>query len=383
MQNISRTMDRTTIYGLEFQVNKYSYSLDIVTNHEFQARAMCPHQGDEGDISFFVGTQTLKQEANQVHLIRLDEEERVTANIFSHPFGEVWWLNSSPHDKRMLVSCYNQTAPGSPKNQVAMKAAILKTPDEFTEDIMAFEIQELKLPSNADVRAAVFHPSDPDTMAVVSDTKIHITNVDGGGGGGEPRQICDSPSAQNGKFKLGKWALHNQNSQFLALFENSIIAYDVRDMNKIAWTISSQEHVFRDLDCNPHKQCHIVTGSDDGCVKIWDFRHLQKPVFSRNDHSHWVWTVRYNTFHDQLILSSSSDSRVNVTCAYSASSEASAASDNAEANDCLLETLDYHDDSVYCVEWSSADPWTFASLSYDGRFVFRRIAKEIKYKILL
>lgn len=340
---------------------------------------MCPHQGEEGDISFFVGTQTLKQETNQVHLIRLDEEERVKANIFSHPFGEIWWLNSSPHDKRMLVSCYNQTGPGSPKSQVAMKAAILKIPDEFTEDIMAFEIQELKLPSNPDVRAAVFHPSDPDSMAVVSDTKIHITNV--GGGAGEPRQICDSPAQANGKFKLGKWALHNQNSQFLALFENSIISYDVRDM-KVAWTIS-HEQVFRDLDCNPHKQCHIVTGSDDGCVKVWDFRNVKEPVFSRNDHSHWVWTVRYNTFHDQLILSSSSDSRVNVTCAYSASSEASAGDSDAAANDCLLEALDYHDDSVYCVEWSSADPWTFASLSYDGRFVFRRISKEIKYKILL
>lgn len=339
---------------------------------------MCPYQGDEGDISFFVGTQTLKQDTNQVHLIRLDEDEKVKSNIFSHPFGEIWAIQGSPHNKRMLSSCYNQIG-GTMKNQVTMKAAILTTPEEFTDEIMAFDVEELKIPSNPDIRAAVFHPSDADSMAVVSDNKIHVLKLNASG---EVRQICEAPAQGNGKFKHGKWALHNQNSQFLTLFENSVISYDVRDMNKVAWTIQN-EQVFRDLDCNPHKQCHLVTGSDDGCIKIWDFRNVKEPVFSRNDHSHWVWTVRYNTFHDQLILSSSSDSRVNVTCAFSASSEATEAEDSEGVNDCLLESLDYHDDSVYCVEWSSADPWTFASLSYDGRFVFRKISKEIKYKILL
>lgn len=348
---------------------------------EFQARAMCPYQGDDRDISFFVGTQTLKQETNQVHLIRLDDEERVKSNIFSHPYGEIWSLNASAHNKRLLVSCYNQTG-GALKNQVVMKAALLTTPEELQDDeIMPFEMQDLHIPSNnntasSEIKTAVFHPSDSESMAVVSDTKIHVLKLDGG----DVRQICEAPAQGNGKFKSGKWALHNHGSQFLSLFENSVVSYDVRDMNKVAWTIN-HEQMFRDLDCNPHKPCHIVTGSDEGCIKIWDFRNIKEPVFSRNDHSHWVWTVRYNTFHDQLILSSSSDSRVNVTCAISASSEATTSAD--PVNDCLLESLDYHDDSVYCVEWSGADPWTFASLSYDGRFVFRRISKEIKYKILL
>lgn len=77
----------------------------------------------------------------------------------------------------------------------------------------------------------------------------------------------------------------------------------------------------RDLDCNPNKQCHIVTGGDDGCIKVWDCRSTKQPVFCRSDHSHWVWSVRFNTFHDQLILSSSSDCKVLLTCAGSVSSE--------------------------------------------------------------
>ena len=37
----------------------------------------------------------------------------------------------------------------------------------------------------------------------------------------------------------------------------------------------------------------------------------------------------------------------------------------------------------YAVEWSAADPWIFASLSYDGRLVVNKVPKSIKYQILL
>jgi WD40 repeat protein len=32
-------------------------------------------------------------------------------------------------------------------------------------------------------------------------------------------------------------------------------------------------------------------------------------------------------------------------------------------------SYDEHEDSVYGLAWSAADPWLFASLSYDGRVV--------------
>lgn len=38
---------------------------------------------------------------------------------------------------------------------------------------------------------------------------------------------------------------------------------------------------------------------------------------------------------------------------------------------------------MYCVEWSSVDPWVFASLSYDGRVIISKVPKQYKYKILL
>lgn len=51
--------------------------------------------------------------------------------------------------------------------------------------------------------------------------------------------------------------------------------------------------------------------------------------------------------------------------------------------DGLLERFEQHEESVYCVEWSSADPWIFASVSFDGRVIVSRIPKKYKYQILL
>ena len=51
--------------------------------------------------------------------------------------------------------------------------------------------------------------------------------------------------------------------------------------------------------------------------------------------------------------------------------------------DGVIATYEEHEDSVYAVEWSSADPWVFASLSYDGRLVINRVPRTEKYKILL
>lgn len=55
----------------------------------------------------------------------------------------------------------------------------------------------------------------------------------------------------------------------------------------------------------------------------------------------------------------------------------------APLQDSIIATYEEHEDSVYAVEWSSADPWLFASLSYDGRLVINRVPRALKYSILL
>ena len=63
-------------------------------------------------------------------------------------------------------------------------------------------------------------------------------------------------------------------------------------------------------------------------------------------------------------------------------SEVSKKQSNTVLADGVIQSYDDHEDSVYVAEWSSADPWTFASLSYDGRLVVNQVPRNIKFKIL-
>lgn len=77
----------------------------------------------------------------------------------------------------------------------------------------------------------------------------------------------------------------------------------------------------RDLDFNSNRQYYLSTCGDDGYMKFWDIRNPSEPIMSKIEHSHWVWSIRINRFHDQLVLTSSSDSRVILCSIASISSE--------------------------------------------------------------
>jgi len=59
-------------------------------------------------VRFLVGTQSLKFNNNQVHLIELNEETgNLKTQIFQHPIGEIWSLQASPTEADIFVTCYN------------------------------------------------------------------------------------------------------------------------------------------------------------------------------------------------------------------------------------------------------------------------------------
>lgn len=58
----------------------------------------------------------------------------------------------------------------------------------------------------------------------------------------------------------------------------------------------------RDVDFNSNKPNALLTAGDDRKVKLWDARNFSAPVKTLEGHSHWVWSAKYNPFHDQLIV---------------------------------------------------------------------------------
>ena len=51
--------------------------------------------------------------------------------------------------------------------------------------------------------------------------------------------------------------------------------------------------------------------------------------------------------------------------------------------DGLVKVYEQHEESVYSLAWSPADPWIFASVSYDGRLVVNTVPQDHKYKIIM
>lgn len=275
-----------------------------------------------------------------------------------------------------------------------MQTAIYRIPD-MTEPLDVYEFADVEIldtePYGSEIKTTEFHPSNSSLVASVVDGKVLLFNRTE-----SKSQVVAEITGK--KLSGGMWS---NASQFVALYENGIRSFDIRDPNHVAWQIDdAHSQPVRDLDVNPNKAFHIATGGDDAVLKIFDVRNVKEPVFSRRDHLHWIFSVSFNKFHDQLILTSSSDGKVLLTCASSCSSEAPKAvniqqdeedeieefhhkTKKTHLSDGLLETFEQHEESVYCVEWSAADPWIFASVSYDGRVIISRIPKKYKYQILL
>ncbi|KAG7360180.1 WD repeat-containing protein [Nitzschia inconspicua] len=218
--------------------------------------------------------------------------------------------------------------------------------------------------------------------------------------------------------------------------------------------LSCPHHRFgvTDLDYNPNKPHMLVTSGKDGLIKFWDLRKTSNQASSYTDdtntttnrklkkmhpllvarggHSHWATRVRYNPFHDQLILSAGTDSIVNL---WRMSTISSAPLVMLEDNDDDYEEQDEqqqrrqqqpneetynessqyhrsysnhygttkekggtigegpnvrvsryeHMDSVQSISWGAADAWIYLSASYDGKVVLNHVPSQEKYKILL
>ncbi|PSN32600.1 Protein TSSC1 [Blattella germanica] len=312
----------------------------------------------------------------QVHLVELNEETGgLTTHVYQHGAGEVWHLASSPSDASVIATSYNTL---TDQNTCCMKSAIWKLPsfddscnDDTQDHQEVNELEALELicqldteSYGQDVKITCFHPTEGSKAATVVDNKFLIWDLNNGRSAKEIHSGVLEGKGQP-RFTTGKWNPHHGCSQ--------------------------------DLDFNPNKQYFMATCGDDGYSRFWDVRNPSEPAIARADHSHWVWSIRYNHFHDQLILTSSSDSQVILTSVASISSEPLSHMVDDDSNqddavpdtpkekleDGVLATYDEHEDSVYSVEWSSADPWTFASLSYDGRLVISKVPRADKYMILL
>ncbi|XP_070315263.1 EARP and GARP complex-interacting protein 1 isoform X1 [Odocoileus virginianus] len=325
----------------------------VIYGLEFQARALTPQTAETDAIRFLVGTQSLKYD-NQIHVIDFDDENNIiNKNVLLHQAGEIWHISASPADKGVLATCYNKTA----DSKVVTCAAVWRMPAELE-------------PGGQE------SPEDATSPA-------HALEL-----------LCHLEPAARGSTACVTWEPAGDGKRVISLADNHILLWDLQESSSQAMLASSAslegkgQLKFTTGRWSPHHNCSQVATANDTAIRGWDTRTMR------------VWNVRYNHSHDQLVLTGSSDSRVILSNMVSISSEPFGhlvddddLSDQEERRleeksqeppqDSVIATYEEHEDSVYAVDWSSADPWLFASLSYDGRLVINRVPRALKYHILL
>uniref|UniRef100_A0A2R5LBL5 Putative wd repeat protein n=1 Tax=Ornithodoros turicata TaxID=34597 RepID=A0A2R5LBL5_9ACAR len=377
----------------------------VIYGIEFPARTLTALSAETDTVCFLVGTQSLKFD-NQIHFLAYDEETNsLSKSVFLHGAGEVWHLSCSPTDKTLFASCYNEV---TQDGKCEMRGAIWKLPDTLpTDHVTPPDDSSTSLPNlekltkldtkkyGKEVCRIIWEPSKGDRIASLVDNNLLLWDL---AKSDETATLTGCITVElkgNPKLTCAAWNPHQSCSVIATAVDTAVKAFDLRSMQQVWQIEGAHGQLVREMDFNPNRQYFLATCGDDCLAKFWDVRNPSSPVLVLDDHSHWVWSVRYNHFHDQLVLTSSSDSRVMLSRVASISSEPFGHLVDDEEKpeeqnvaqvcekDGVIATYEEHEDSVYAVQWSAADPWMFASLSYDGRLVLNRVPRAEKYRVLL
>lgn len=339
---------------------------------KYQARCIADVKADTDHTSFIAGTLSLKEE-NEVHLIRVSSggTELVCEGLFSHP-NEIWDLASCPFEQRIFSTVFSSGE--------SHGAAIWQIPELYGQsDSPQLERIGLLDAHNSKIKCTLWWPSGKyEKLISIDEQNLYLWSLD------SARKTAQVQSQESSGvlhyLSGGAWDPHDVNS-VASTCESSVQLWDLRTMKKA----NSIEHAhIRNIDYDPKRRHRLVTAEDESGIHIWDLRMPKVPLTELPGHTHWTWAVKYNPEYEGLILSSGTDSTVNLWYASSQSvgdvtPESGLESATTRAGTLLNSYTDY-EDTIYGLAWSSREPWIFASLSYDGRVVVETIKPHLQRK---
>eukprot|EP01083_Nonionella_stella_P036430 99399_1 len=352
-----------------------------------QGRCLAAQLGETERHCFLVGSRSVRG-ANEVTLLEFDEDsqEIIRRGAFTHA-AEVESLSARPSEASDFFSCYASFGGGA---SGSLRATLWRMPSEDdleTEDDGELEeILSLSGEKGSGVKRVIWETSEIDStdesIVSLTDENFSLWRLDRGSSSVED-PLWTSPTLSG--VTAGCWDPHHPN-RFVSVNDSDLQWWDFRAKEQSGHVPNAHSQRVLDVDYNPNKPYHVVTGGEDRRIRFWDLRAASRPLKVLSGHSHWVCQAKYNRFHDQLVLSAGTDSTVKLWAIISISSAPLGELEdyNGEVDsDRLIGTLTDHEESVYAVEWSCCDAWIYASLSYDGRVGINHVPSNEKYKILL
>ncbi|KAJ1734559.1 Protein tssc1 [Coemansia biformis] len=381
--------------------------------------------GDSARNRFVLGTLGITEPC-EIHLVDFDDDEGALRSlVYKHPRG-VRALAAAPWDPaQLLVVGSGAGASGAaPAELVALPDVPAGTfpspeaPEQPTTLVAGLGDAASEQPAP---HAVVCHPAAHcREAATVSSTGVRVWDFAQAG----PQASHAILAARHAMDEIEAAAWNPTAAAQLATADGMCVrTWDMRAEPRSQQTMAieyAHSGKVRSLDYNPNLPYILATGGDDGSVRVWDARSPAAALLDIANHTHWVYSVAFNPNHDQLLLTAGADGLVNLESVVSVSSAQvvagmaaasigerpqsparggspqpagdsgsdggrSGAEDDGigRATDGLVVQLDDHETSVYAARWSAADPWVFASLSFDGRMVINTVPQSEKFKILL
>ncbi|KAI9101004.1 protein TSSC1 [Phlyctochytrium arcticum] len=371
---------------------------------EHQARCLRAQLSESDRTRFYVGTQILK-EANELRLLDFDEDDNViTSQRYPHQH-EIRAMAPSPLDAEHIITTWKNGCNPTSSTLWRMSAPEIEENGRLKNKSVGTldPITQLETDDTGDVFDVMWEPlRSESTAALVNGHSIKIYSLNGSDSRASPSSIIHIPTPDEQEprsISRAAWDPHNTDL-FAVAKRSDVYGWDTRSKSVSYHIRKAHAGIVRDLSFNSNKPHQLATSGDDCKVRFWDTRNCETPIKEISNHSHWVWSISFNHFHDQMFISSGSDCMVNLHSVVSISS-APRSDDSSEdedgdsrladsrdefgekPTDGVIAVYEQHEDSVYVCEWSAADPWIFASLSYDGRIAINVVPREHKYKVIL
>ncbi|KAK1444054.1 hypothetical protein BgAZ_209300 [Babesia gibsoni] len=314
--------------------------------------------------------------SNEIIVVDFDEDTRnsaVVARVGSqNPVQHLRELAVASEQPRLLLS---QKDIGT--NETSVKVAELGT-SEATQ----LKVTATSNPFKGTVRGIAVDPYttkitnaklavvQPDLLRIIKvneSTIDDLTNI-------APKQISTEGVVSGSfedcrrRFYTGKFDPHHRDIIGCAVADRFEL-FDCRQSPEELITVASglcHQGDVRDIDFNPNVPNELVTVGEDAKIVVWDLRATLKPLdVITKGHQNFISYVRFNSFHDQLILTGGASSTF------------------MHMRDKTGTSIVYHNvEPSRNACWSLTDAWHFAMLS-GNMLVFDLTPASVKYKLLL
>eukprot|EP00210_Caulerpa_lentillifera_P009141 g8715.t1 len=336
---------------------------------KFQSRVLRPFPNTETS-SWIVATTNLREE-NEIRVLEYDEKSETLLSplVYVHQ-NEVWDLVVPSNDPNVLLTTHNS---GLKYDVTAWKT---KENGEHLE-----MVSNLKGLDQSPQRILWREDGDQGALLTLEDTTIKEWSLLES----DPKETSCGKGRDLDQFSNMHLPKDDKNMLYVINHQGYQL-WDLQNMKLVKSIEDCHDMPIKTLDTSDH---FIATCGDDCLTKIWDNRKLDQAMSVLRGHSHWVWDCKFNPKFPSLLLTSSSD--CSVLLWNTKQTDGDSPSDSNTPTRVMYEMsgdeqttrFTDHDESVYCVDWSQVDEWTFASLSYDGRIAVNKVPSETKYRILI